>query len=72
MFFDHLNERNTMVKSVSYFDNFIKWTFLVSIDVIRNFMVVALGMFLCPNLTEFASSEYLMPLVDALKYREWN
>jgi hypothetical protein len=29
MFFDHLNERNAMVKSITYFDNFTKWTFLV-------------------------------------------
>lgn len=41
-------------------------------DVIRKFMVVALGTLLCPNLTEFQISEYLMPLVDAGKCREWN
>ena len=29
MFFDHLNERNAMVKSVQHFDNFTKWTILV-------------------------------------------
>jgi hypothetical protein len=29
MFFDHLDERNAMVKSVSHFDNFPKWTILV-------------------------------------------
>ena len=29
MFFDRLDERNAMVKSVSHFDNFTKWTFLV-------------------------------------------
>jgi hypothetical protein len=28
MLFDRLDERNTMVKSVPYFDNFTKWTFL--------------------------------------------
>jgi hypothetical protein len=28
MFFDQLNERNTMVKFVLHFDNFIEWTFL--------------------------------------------
>jgi hypothetical protein len=28
MFFDQLNERNAMVKSVLHFDNFIEWTFL--------------------------------------------
>jgi hypothetical protein len=29
MFFDHLDERNAMMKSVTHFDNFTKWTFLV-------------------------------------------
>jgi hypothetical protein len=29
MFFDYLDERNAMVKFVTYFDNFIKWTLLV-------------------------------------------
>jgi hypothetical protein len=29
MFFDHLDERNAVVKSISHFDNFIKWTILV-------------------------------------------
>jgi hypothetical protein len=29
MFFDHLDKRNTMMKAVTHFDNFIKWTFLV-------------------------------------------
>jgi hypothetical protein len=29
MFFDHRDERNVMVKSISYFDNFTKWTILV-------------------------------------------
>jgi hypothetical protein len=29
MFFDHLDERNAMVKSVIHFANFIKWTFFV-------------------------------------------
>jgi hypothetical protein len=29
MFFDHLDERNVMVKSVTHFDNFTKWTLLV-------------------------------------------
>jgi hypothetical protein len=29
MFFDHLDERNIMVKSVTQFDNFTKWIFLV-------------------------------------------
>jgi hypothetical protein len=28
MFFDHLDERNAMVKSVTHFDNFTKLTFL--------------------------------------------
>jgi hypothetical protein len=28
MFFDRLDERNTIVKSFSYFKNFTKWTFL--------------------------------------------
>jgi hypothetical protein len=28
MLFDHLDERNAMVKFVPYFDNFTKWTFL--------------------------------------------
>jgi hypothetical protein len=27
MFFDQLNERNAMVKSVLHFDNFIEWIF---------------------------------------------
>ena len=29
MFFDRLDEMNVMMKSVSHFDNFTKWTFLV-------------------------------------------
>ena len=29
MFFDRLDEMNAMVKSVSHFDNFTKYTFLV-------------------------------------------
>jgi hypothetical protein len=29
MFFDRLNERNVMVKSILYFDNFTKWIILV-------------------------------------------
>ena len=29
MFFDHLDERNTMVRFISYFDNFTKWIILV-------------------------------------------
>jgi hypothetical protein len=29
MFFDHLDERNAMLKSVIYFDNFTRWTFFV-------------------------------------------
>jgi hypothetical protein len=28
-FFEHLDERNAMVKSILYFDNFIKWKILV-------------------------------------------
>jgi hypothetical protein len=30
MFFDHLDERNAMVRFVTHFDNFIKWTFWLS------------------------------------------
>jgi hypothetical protein len=29
MFFDHIDERNVMVKSISHFDNFSKWTIVV-------------------------------------------
>jgi hypothetical protein len=29
MFFDHLDKKNTMVKSVTHFDNFTKWIFFV-------------------------------------------
>ena len=30
MFFDRVDERNAMAKSVSHFDNFTKWTILVA------------------------------------------
>jgi hypothetical protein len=29
MFFVHLDERNAMMKTVTHFDNFTKWTFFV-------------------------------------------
>jgi hypothetical protein len=43
MFFDHLDERNIIVKSVTHFDNFIKWTFLVVNTRLTSLRIESLG-----------------------------
>jgi len=41
-------------------------------DLVRNFLVVALVAFLCPNSNVRPSTEYLKPLVDVKKAKEWD
>jgi len=64
--------KSCLLSITSFGDSLLQDQSMSDEDVIWNFMVVALGTFLCPNLTEFPSSEYLIPLVDAVKCRQWN
>lgn len=41
-------------------------------DLVRNFLIVALATFLCPNSCVFPSTEYLKPLVDIKRAQEWD
>ncbi|RLN23093.1 hypothetical protein C2845_PM07G16370 [Panicum miliaceum] len=41
-------------------------------EVVRNFLIVALVTFLCPNSRVYPSTEYLQPLVDVKKAKEWD
>ncbi|KAL6657095.1 hypothetical protein ACP70R_004875 [Stipagrostis hirtigluma subsp. patula] len=40
--------------------------------VVRNFMLIALGTFLCPNSSTFPSGEYLLPLVNWKTAKGWD
>jgi hypothetical protein len=41
-------------------------------ELLRNFLIVAAITFLCPNSTPYPSTEYLEPLIDVEKAKEWD
>jgi hypothetical protein len=41
-------------------------------DFVRNFLIVAMVTFLCPNLNNYPSTKYLQPLIDVKDAKEWD
>ena len=56
MFLDRLDERNAMVKSVSHFDNFTKWTFFI-VNKSENHFGCS-----CPAFKEMGISHFLVSI----------
>ena len=68
-----LNGMNlTTLPSANFFCDNLSKDNISDDDLVRSFLIIALVTFLCPNSNVHPSTEYLQPLVDVKKAKEWD